>query len=218
VRALPAIVARVRRAFDVAADTTAIGRHLMRDPMLAPLIRASRGLRVPGCWDGFELAVRAVLGQQVTVEAGRALVARLVELCGTPVSTSDPLLFRLFPEPSQVLEANLEAIGMPAARRKALRALSQATLDDARLFDPMSTVEETVTKLRSIRGVGEWTAQYVALRAAREPDGFPASDVALLRAANLSHQNLLARAERWRPFRAYAAQHLWTRLDPRKTP
>ncbi|MGZ5967389.1 MAG: AlkA N-terminal domain-containing protein, partial [Polyangiales bacterium] len=217
VRALPAIVARIRRAFDVAADVSAIGRHLARDPMLAPLVRARRGLRVPGGWDGFEVAVRAILGQQITVEAGRALVSRLVELCGARTETADPALFRVFPEPAQVLHAELSAMGMPAARREALRALSRAALDDARLFDPMSTVEETVSKLRGIRGVGEWTAQYVALRASREPDAFPASDVGLLRAAGLSPDALLARAERWRPFRAYAAQHLWSGPDPRRT-
>jgi AraC family transcriptional regulator of adaptative response / DNA-3-methyladenine glycosylase II len=128
----------------------------------------------------------------------------------------------VFPGASQVAAADLSVLGMPRARRAALVALAEAALAEPRLFEPQATVEETVARLRAIRGVGDWTAHYIALRAAREPDAFPASDVGLLRGATgrngvrPSASELAQRAERWRPWRAYAAQHLWTADgDPR---
>jgi AraC family transcriptional regulator of adaptative response / DNA-3-methyladenine glycosylase II len=219
VRSLPGIVARIRRVFDLGADVKAIGAHLARDPLLAPLVAAHPGLRAPGAWDAFELAVRAVLGQQVTVAAARALGARLAEIAGTPLEGGEgmhPSLCRAFPTAEQVVRADLGALGMPNARRRALAALAEAAAADSRLFEPLATVEETVSKLRTIAGVGDWTAQYIALRAAREPDAFPATDRGLLRGAARCHgepvspDELRGRAERWRPWRAYAAQHLWT--------
>jgi AraC family transcriptional regulator of adaptative response / DNA-3-methyladenine glycosylase II len=218
VRALPAIVARTRRVFDLGADLTAIGAHLARDPLLAPLVTERPGLRAPGGWDGFELAVRAVLGQQVSVEAGRQLARRLTRLCGTPLGAAhgvDRALTLVFPGPAQVAAAHLGSLGAPEARRQTLVALAQAALDDPHLFQPLGTIEETVARLRAIRGIGDWTAHYIALRAVREPDAFPAADVVLLRSfarqrgARPSPAELLDRAERWRPWRAYAAQHLW---------
>ena len=125
-------------------------------------------------------------------------------------------LTRAFPDAAQVAAADLGKVGMPNARRQALLAVAEAALADPFLFQPLETVEQTVTKLRAIRGIGEWTAQYIALRAAREPDAFPASDIGLLRgAARQSRairtpEQLQRRAERWRPWRAYAAQHLWS--------
>jgi AraC family transcriptional regulator of adaptative response / DNA-3-methyladenine glycosylase II len=219
VRTLPGIVARIRRVFDLGADVTAIGAHLARDVLLAPLVAARPGLRTPGGWDGFELAVRAILGQQVSVEAGRRLAGQLARTCGSaiPVAQSgDPALTLAFPTAAQVAAADLRLLGMPDARRQALVALTQAALADPRLFQPLDTVEKTVARLRTIRGIGEWTAHYIALRAAHEPDAFPASDVGLLRGATNRHDprpspaELHARAERWRPWRAYAAQYLWT--------
>ena len=220
VRALPAIIARVRRVFDLGADVAAITAHLARDRMLAPLVARRPGLRVPGGWDGFELAVRAVLGQQVTVQAARRLAGQLVALCGAavpagPAGTGDPAIARVFPDPSRLAAAELSALGMPGARRAALIALAEAALAEPRLFEPLATIEDTVARLRAIRGVGEWTAHYIALRAAREPDAFPASDIGLLRGATgrsgvrPTPAELAARSERWRPWRAYAAQHLW---------
>jgi AraC family transcriptional regulator of adaptative response / DNA-3-methyladenine glycosylase II len=218
VRSLPAIVARIRRVFDLGADVALIGAHLARDPLLAPLVAERPGLRTPGGWDGFELGVRAVLGQQISVEAARRLAGRLVRLCGTvvpPGQVGDPSLTLAFPSAAQVAGADLTELGVPRARREALVALAQAALADPLLFQPLGTVENTVARLRAVRGVGEWTAHYIALRAAREPDAFPASDVGLLRGASgrggrrLSAGELHARAERWRPWRAYAAQHLW---------
>lgn len=215
VRALAALVARVRRLFDLDADVKSIGAHLARDPLLKPLVRARPGLRTPGAWDGFELAVRAVLGQQVTVEAGRRLTSRLVETCGGRVPAG-----RLFPGPAEVARADLSSLGMPRARKAALLSVATAALREPTLFEPLATLEQTVARLRAIPGLGDWTAQYVALRAAREPDAFPCTDVALLRGAQGKHRarptpaQLLERAERWRPWRAYAAQHLWTGETP----
>jgi len=220
VRALPDIVTRIRRVFDLGADVVAIGVHLTRDPLLAPLVAARPGLRAPGAWDGFELAVRAVLGQQVSVGAGRKLGSRLVEICGGRRNGAGPAegtLAVAFPDATRVLHADLDALRMPSARRQTLVALAKATLADPLLFQPRRTLDETVAALREIRGIGEWTAHYIALRAAREPDAFPASDVALLRAATdragtrPTPKELYARAEPWRPWRAYAAQHLWAK-------
>ena len=200
VRALSVLVAKVRRVFDLDADVAAISAHLAQDPLLKRLVKRRPGLRVPGAWSGFESAMRTVLGQQVTVGAGRALTNTLVALCECAPA---------FPTPAQVLAAPLERLRMPRARQDTLRALAKAALADPRLFDASQSVDDTVARLRAVRGVGDWTAQVVSLRAAREPDAFPVSDVGLLRAAKLDARRLLSRAERWRPWRGYAAQHLW---------
>ena len=222
VRAVPAVLARVRRVFDTGADVEAIGRHLSQDPRLAPLVASRPGLRAPGGWDGFELAVRAILGQQVSVAAARRLAAQLVKACGTTLPDAQrphPELSRTFPSPQCVVRADLAVLGMPGSRRAALKALADAAVANPHLFQPSGSVDDAVARLRAIRGIGEWTAQYIALRALREPDAFPASDAGLLRSAAIgarsrpSPQDLLRWAEPWRPWRAYAAQHLWA-ADP----
>jgi AraC family transcriptional regulator of adaptative response / DNA-3-methyladenine glycosylase II len=217
VRALQTIVTRVRHVFDVGADITAITAHLAKDQTLAPLIVSRPGLRTPGCWGGFELAVRAVLGQQITVEAARQLGSRLVLLCGDPLrNAADPRLARTFPSPERVATVDLSRIGMPKARRATLQALAQAAASNPRLFEPLDSIEDSLAQLRAIRGIGPWTAQYIALRALRDPDAFPVTDIGILRgAASLvgvvpTAPQLILRAEAWRPWRAYAAQYLWT--------
>jgi AraC family transcriptional regulator of adaptative response / DNA-3-methyladenine glycosylase II len=221
-RTLPAIIARVRRVFDLAADPVAIGTHLSRDPLLAPLVAVRPGLRVPGAWDGFELAVRAVLGQQITVSAATRLAGRLVAAFGEPIA--DPAareqgLTHMFPTPQQLVLADLAAVGMPNARRMALASLAAAVAADPMLFGPRRSLEDAVAQLRSLAGIGEWTAQYIAMRELREPDAFPATDIGLLRAmrdgrgTRPSPAALRAHAEQWRPWRAYAALHLWA-ADP----
>jgi AraC family transcriptional regulator, regulatory protein of adaptative response / DNA-3-methyladenine glycosylase II len=222
--ALPKIVARVRRLFDLQADAATIATHLGRDPLLAPLVRARAGLRVPGAWDGFEVGVRAIVGQQVSVSAARGLAAQLVRLAGRRIELSEDDLHFLFPNPSELATADLTRLGMPAARRQALTTLARAAIADPHLFEPRATSDETVAELASLAGVGEWTAQYVAMRAAHEPDAFPASDAALLRSvshltgARPSPTELRQRAEAWRPWRAYAAQHLWTAASSGDSP
>lgn len=210
-RAFDAIVPRVARVFDLAADPTVLGGRFSRDPLLAPMIIARPGLRIPGGWDGFETAVRTILGQQVTLEAGRRLTGQLVRLCGERSAHESPV----FPDATSVAAADLSKLGMPETRKKTLVAMAKAALDDPGLFRSTGSLEGTIAKLRAIRGVGEWTAHYIALRAIREADAFPAGDIGLLRGATLAGKRrvtepeLLALAERWRPWRAYAAQHLW---------
>jgi len=218
VKSLPAIVTRVRRVFDLGADIETIDAHLSRDPLLASLIARRPGLRAPGGWDGFELAVRAILGQQITVTSARRLAGQLVALHGktiSPANSGHPSLTHVFPTAKRLALAKSIDLGMPSARQTSLKALAEATVADPNLFRPFGTIEEAITRLRTIRGVGEWTAQYIALRAIREMDAFPASDIGLLRCAakmdgaRSTSASLLNRAESWRPWRAYAAQHLW---------
>jgi AraC family transcriptional regulator of adaptative response / DNA-3-methyladenine glycosylase II len=218
VAALPQIVARVRRVFDLAADPDAIGAHLSLDPMLAPLVSARPGLRVPGAWDGFELAVRAIFGQQITVPAATRLLGRLVEAHGIllPAATRDGEgLSHLFPSPARLATADLADLGMPKARAMSVTSLATALRADPAIFSRGASLEEAIVKLRSLPGIGEWTAQYIAMRELREPDAFPAADIGLMRAMasadgrRPSPKELKSRAERWRPWRAYAALHLW---------
>jgi AraC family transcriptional regulator, regulatory protein of adaptative response / DNA-3-methyladenine glycosylase II len=218
VRSLPAIVARVRRLFDLGADIETIDDHLSCDPVLAPLVAQRPGLRAPGGWDGFEIAVRAVLGQQISVIAARRLAGQLVALHGRVVPKSlllHPDLSHAFPAAKRLSSTSSIGLAMPSARLKALKAVAESAMADPNLFRPFGSIEETIARLRAIRGIGEWTAQYIALRAIREMDAFPASDIGLLRSvASMGHEkttpaNLLSRAESWRPWRAYAAQHLW---------
>ncbi len=217
-RNLPAIIARVRRVFDLAADPVAIDAHLCQDPALAPLVTSRPGLRVPGAWDGFELAVRAILGQQITVSAATRLAGILVTCHGEPLA--DPAaralgLTHVFPTPGQLAATDLAAVGMPNARRMAICALAAAVVADPLIFGPRRSLDMAVAQLRALPGIGEWTAQYIAMRELREPDAFPAADIGLLRAMaddqgqRPSAAALLVHAERWRPWRAYAALHLW---------
>jgi AraC family transcriptional regulator, regulatory protein of adaptative response / DNA-3-methyladenine glycosylase II len=213
--ALPAIIARLRRVFDLGADPLAIAAHLAKDPALAPLVKARPGLRVPGAWDGFELAIRAVLGQQITVAAAAGLAGRMVAAYGELMASPGDHLTHVFPRPETIAAADLSALGMPKSRAAALSAVAAAAVADRHLFDANCGLDDAVKRLRAIRGVGEWTAQYIALRQLREPDAFPAADLGLLRAIAgregrpHSSSELLSRADAWRPWRAYAAQHLW---------
>jgi AraC family transcriptional regulator, regulatory protein of adaptative response / DNA-3-methyladenine glycosylase II len=218
VRSFPAIVVRVRRLFDVGADIETIGQHLSSDPFLAPLVARRPGLRAPGSWDGFELAVRAILGQQITVAGARKLAGELVAIHGQRVPASrvgHSGLTHMFPTAKAIKSTAALGLAMPKARQEALRALAEAAAGDSHFFRPFGSIEESVGRLRSIRGVGEWTAQYIALRAIREADAFPATDIGLLRGIAVldgavpTSAALLDRAESWRPWRAYAAQHLW---------
>jgi AraC family transcriptional regulator of adaptative response / DNA-3-methyladenine glycosylase II len=159
-RLLAGIVSRVRRVFDLGADVVAIGAHLAKDPLLAPLVSERPGLRAPGGGEGFEVGARAVLGQQITIEAGRQLLGRLARLCGAAVPDDHggiPGLAIAFPSAEQVASADLGALGVPATRRRALGALAHAALDDPRLFRPLGSVEETVARLCAIPGVGGTT-------------------------------------------------------------
>jgi len=216
--ALLVIIARLRRVFDLAADPLPISAHLAKDPALVPLVATRPGLRVPGAWDGFELAIRAVLGQQITVPAAVRLAGRLVATHGEPLAEPDRDLTHVFPRPEVLALADLTTLGMPRSRAATLSAVAAAVVADPDLFCASRGLDEAIQRLQSIRGVGEWTAQYIALRQLREPDAFPAADVGLMRAlADLegrrrSSRELVGRADQWRPWRAYAAQHLWASI------
>jgi AraC family transcriptional regulator of adaptative response / DNA-3-methyladenine glycosylase II len=224
--ALPAIIARVRRVFDLAAEPSVIGAHLSEDETLAPLVAARPGLRVPGAWDGFELAIRAILGQQITVAAARGLAGKLVARFGAPLEDARANaagLTHVFPEATRIARSDLSMLGMPRARIQALQALARAQVDDPALFNVRRDLDEAIEQLCELEGIGEWTAQYIAMRQLRETDAFPVGDVALLRAlstldgSRATPQAMLKRAERWRPWRAYAATHLWASLADVRT-
>lgn len=219
-RALPLVLTRVRHVFDLAMDPDRIRSHLGEDPDLGPLVDERPGLRAPGAWDGFEMAVRAILGQQVSVPAARAIAGRLTAAYGAPVDNEAARGFgltRLFPDPGRLAGLDPEELPMPRSRGRALAAIARLALEDAHLFGPGQALESAVGRLAALPGVGPWTAHYIAMRALREPDAFPHSDLALLRAMadpagqRPSPEALLARAEVWRPWRAYAAAHLWAK-------
>jgi len=220
VTALPLIVERIRRIFDLGADPAIIAEHLSADPQLAPLVAARPGLRVPGAWDGFELAVRGILGQQISVAAATRLAGKLVAAYGVPLPSPDradaACLRYVFPSPERIIGTEPAAtLGMPAARGRAILSLAAAAAADRRLFEPSRSLEDAIDRLRALPGIGEWTAQYIAMRALREPDAFPAADIGLLRASAAADgrptpAELLIRAAAWCPWRAYAAVHLWS--------
>jgi AraC family transcriptional regulator of adaptative response / DNA-3-methyladenine glycosylase II len=201
-----------RRMFDLAADPARIALAFNRDLLLAPLVKRRPGLRIPGAWDPFECAVRAVLGQQISVAAARTLAARLVSRVGRPIAGGTDGLTHLFPAPSDLASADLDGLGLTGARVAALRALARAVA--AGVVDFGAPVAEVTGALTALPGLGAWTAQYVALRALGEPDAFPAADLVLRRmaaagGAPLTARVLEARAEAWRPWRGYAVLHLW---------
>jgi AraC family transcriptional regulator of adaptative response / DNA-3-methyladenine glycosylase II len=207
-RVLYAVVRRVRRMFDLDADIAGIVAHLRRDPLLAPRVARSAGLRVPGSWDGFELAVRAVLGQQCSVAAARTLVRRLVNAHGARIDAADGLT-HVFPPPRALAEAPLESLGVMPARAAAIRALAAAVMAGVVSLDGDLDPAAVRAALTTLPGIGPWTAEYVAMRSLGDPDAFPVGDLALARAAGLEGRALSSRSDAWRPWRAYAALHLW---------
>ncbi len=201
-----------RRVFDLAGDPARIGAELAADELMGPLVAQRPGLRIPGAWDAFECAVRAILGQQVSVAAGRTLVERLVVRSGEEIRDGIEGLTRLFPTPAALVRANLDGLGITGTRIAALRSLARAVLDGRVDFSAASA--DVATALAALPGVGPWTAQYVALRALGEPDALPYGDWVLRRmaargAAPLTAQQLEQRSETWRPWRSYATVHLW---------
>ena len=210
--ALLQIATVARRVFDLAADPARIGVELARDPLVGPLVRARPGLRIPGAWDPFECAVRAVLGQQVSVAAGRTFAARLVALAGAPLRGAADGLTHLFPAPAALVAANLDTLGLTRSRAATLHALARAVLEGR--IDFSATPEAVAQALAAVPGIGPWTAQYVALRSLAEPDALPTGDLVLRRMAApparmLSARALEERARAWRPWRGYAVMHLW---------
>lgn len=219
------LVRRAGRLFDADADPLAISGTLGRDPLLAPLVTARPGLRVPGAWDPFETSVRAILGQQVSVRGARTIAGRLIEKFGRKIEGVAPVpgLTHLFPSPATLARADLSRIGLPRSRAEAVRALARAVAAGRLDFEASRGLADFESRFTALPGIGPWTAQYVALRALGEPDAIPAGDLGLRRALEkaglrATPVEVAARAEAWRPFRAYATLHLWTSLsaDPGK--
>jgi AraC family transcriptional regulator of adaptative response / DNA-3-methyladenine glycosylase II len=203
------VVARVRRMFDLNADPLSIHSGFQRDPLLASLIKMRPGLRVPGAWDAFELGIRAILGQQVSVAGASTLTARVAARFGHSVPFQVDGLVCTFPTADELITADL-TIGIPASRAEAMREFARAMASESIVFDGSQDAATCVNRLCAIRGLGPWTAQYIAMRALSDPDAFPAGDLALLRATGMKNPAALERyAERWRPWRAYAAMHIW---------
>ena len=212
------VVAGVRRIFDLGADPREIDGQLSKDRALRKLIRRRPGLRVPGTWSGFEMSVRAILGQQVSVKGATTLAGRLVERHGEQLMPLDgPGPHYLFPTPEILAETDLSGIGLPGARARAINNLSAAVASGELDFRDMGDFDEARTTLCALPGIGPWTAEYIGLRALGEPDAFPSGDLGLRKALTengelWSPRDLEKRAEAWRPWRSYATIHLWNSL------
>ena len=213
---LAKLLPRLRRLFDLDAHPELISQTLSCDPLLAPLVRARPGLRVPGALDGFELALRAVLGQQVTVKAATTLFGRFARAYGEPAQTPFAALLYFAPQASRIAKASLQELidlGLTQRRAQTISDMARAVADGALDLDGGARIETSLERFQQIAGIGPWTAQYVAMRALRDPDGFPHSDLGVMKALGLTKPaQVIAAAETWRPWRAYAALHLWLGL------
>jgi AraC family transcriptional regulator, regulatory protein of adaptative response / DNA-3-methyladenine glycosylase II len=208
-RLLFCVIERVRAMFDLNADWAVIAKTLRSDAAMAARVHAEPGLRVPGCWDPFELTIRAILGQQLSVKAATTLAGRLAQAYGKSFD-APPALTHLFPLPSVLADANLAGIGLTTARAETIRAFARAACEGRIGFDGIVNLSEFRERLCEIPGIGKWTAEYIAMRALRDPDAFPADDLGLRRkSGDCTAAELETRAEAWRPWRAYAAMLLW---------
>ncbi|HEY8357682.1 MAG TPA: AlkA N-terminal domain-containing protein, partial [Ramlibacter sp.] len=211
---LPLLIRRVRSAFDLDAEPLAINARLHGS------FPAGDGLRVPGSLSGYELAVRAVLGQQITVAAARTLAQRLVQRFGTPIETPYPQLRQLFPAPEVLAAAEGDALGqlgIVRQRQAAIVGIARAVAEGRVQLHAGADVQATIVALKELPGIGDWTAQYIAMRALRWPDAFPAGDVALHKALGVQESRQPAReaeaaSQAWKPWRSYAVIRAWSSL------
>ncbi|HVW52487.1 MAG TPA: DNA-3-methyladenine glycosylase [Trinickia sp.] len=224
-----ALAPHVATMFDVDADPAVIGAHLGRDPWLAPLVAAAPGLRLPGAWSAFELVVRAIVGQQVSVKAATTLIGRIVARAGERIDDHPhPGTAWRFPTPAALAAADLAQIGMPGKRVAALQGLARAVASGEAPIDAIhagrvsaATLADARATLLALPGIGPWTVEYIAMRAWRDVDAFPATDLVLMQAIAARDPALAraplqrARTEAWRPWRAYAAMHLWNEIADR---
>jgi DNA-3-methyladenine glycosylase II len=210
---LMVIVARVRRMFDLDANYDAVYQDLSVDAEIKRLMDATPGLRLPGAWEPFEFVVRAVLGQQISVKAATTIAGRLAARCGTPLHRPESGLEWIFPDAKVLAAANLSGIGLTGRRIDTLQALAAAVASGNLALSVGRDLDRFIADVCALPGIGEWTAQYIAMRALGEPDAFPAADLGLMKALGLSRpKDIKQRAEHWRPWRAYAAIHLWHSL------
>jgi AraC family transcriptional regulator of adaptative response / DNA-3-methyladenine glycosylase II len=211
---LAALVIDARRAFDLDADTETIDAALAHDPRLAPVVARTPGMRVPGTFDGFELVVRAIFGQQVSVAGARTSLGRFTARFGVPIDPPSGDLTHLFPTPERVAEIPPGALEMPRGRAEAIRRVGELVASGELNLSGDSGIDETLHILGGVRGIGPWTLAYVAMRALRDPDAFLAGDLGVRKGferlgLSTTSREILERAERWRPWRAYAVMHLW---------
>ena len=213
------IIDRIRSIFDLRADSAQIDQILAKDKLLKPMVNKFPGLRVPGCWDGFEVAVRAILGQQISVKAASTLVARIASRHGSAYTCANPQLTHVFPCATELRRANLDGLGIVTQRIAAIKSVAELIASGNIKIDCTLDTDNFVEKICQVKGIGEWTAHYIAMRALNDPNAFPHSDLILRRAAApasgageiaaLTARQLLARAEAWQPWRAYAVILLW---------
>lgn len=212
-RGLIQIVDRVRTLFDLRADPMEIVDHLQQDARLSPLVQQRPGLRVPGAWDGFEVAIRAIVGQQVSVKGATTLIGRLAATHGRSVETGTADLSVLFPTPQDLRTADLSGMGLTGQRTAAIQAFAAAVQDSELVLGTAVSLDDIMQQLTQLPGIGDWTAQYMAMRVFGEPDAFPAGDLVLRKAVGngtaVTTRQLQQMAEPWRPWRAYAAMQLW---------
>lgn len=209
------IAACVRRLFDLQADPSEIDKALASDRMLRAAVRRYPGQRVPGAWDPFETSIRAILGQQVSVKGATTIAGRIVQRYGRRIESPFAGADYVFPKPARLRHARFNNIGLPGGRIRALRSFARAYDIGLLTFDGSQALDDFIATMTSLEGIGPWTAHYVAMRAAGEPDAFPATDLALRRVAQAAdpalrnEQRLIERSAAWSPWRAYAAMYLW---------
>ena len=218
VRRVGPLVGAARRLFDLDCDPVAVADALGGDPLLGPALAARPGIRLPGAVEGFEAAVRTVLGQQVSVAGATTLAARLVRAVGQPLPERDGGLTSRFPSPEALAAADLSRLGLTSARSATIRALAAAVAAGRLELSPTADRDAVIAGLLAVPGVGPWTVAVVAARALGDPDSLPASDLALRRVTGLAGPALLARAETWRPWRSYATFALWSTCTTEKEP
>ncbi len=216
VKAQSPLLARIRNLFDLDAQPQLIEAQLSQDPRLSQIVKRQSGLRLPGAFDGFEMAMRAVLGQQISVRAARTLAGRMTESFGDPIETPNPNLNHLPVNAKRLAQAggaDLTALGLTRSRAECLLALARAIATGDLRLEPGVDIQSTIERLKQLPGIGDWTAQYIAMRALHWPDAFPYSDLGLRKAlGETSSKRILKIAESWRPWRAYALVHLWNSL------
>lgn len=201
-------ITRIKNIFDLDCDPMSIEGTLTEDTKLKPFMKESQGLRIPGCWDGFELAIRAIIGQKISVKAAHTVLGRMVALCGEPqlcYNQHFKQLTHFFPTPEKVLNADLSQIGLTTAKINTIKALALKIINKTIVLDGTADFEDTCQKLLAIKGIGKWTVEYIAMRALRNPNGFPETDLELQK--KIKHLQL--EPQKWVPWRAYAAILLW---------
>jgi AraC family transcriptional regulator of adaptative response / DNA-3-methyladenine glycosylase II len=213
-KALPPVLSRVKSLMDLACHPAEVAQAL------GALARRNPGLRVPGAFDGFEVAVRAILGQQVSVAGARTLTGRFAAAFGDSIETPLAALTTVFPAAARIAElpyGRIARIGMPGARARTVLALARAVADGSLVLMPNADIEPTLDRLRALPGIGEWTAQYIAMRALSWPDAFPHTDLGVKKALGATNaRHVLTAGETWRPWRAYAVMHLWQSLQKKE--